>query len=36
MLAFGDRYLIAGLLTLGDLGIYAAAYGLVSRPYLML
>lgn len=32
----GDRYLIAGLLTLGDAGLYAASYGLVSRPFLTL
>ncbi len=32
----GDRYIIAGALTVADAGIYAAAYGLVSRPFLML
>lgn len=32
----GDRYIIAGVLTVADAGIYAAAYGLVSRPFLML
>jgi O-antigen/teichoic acid export membrane protein len=32
----GDRYVIAGLLSLEDAGIYAAAYGLASRPFLML
>ena len=31
-----DRYLIGGLLGLQDAGIYAAVYGLVSRPFLML
>lgn len=32
----GDRYVIAGLLSLEDAGLYAAAYGLASRPFLML
>lgn len=32
----GDRYLIAGLLNLHDAGLYAAAYSLASRPFLML
>ncbi|MFC5385283.1 lipopolysaccharide biosynthesis protein [Aquamicrobium segne] len=32
----GDRYIIAGLLSLQDAGLYAAAYGLASRPFLML
>lgn len=32
----GDRYVIAGLLSLQDAGLYAAAYGLASRPFLML
>jgi O-antigen/teichoic acid export membrane protein len=32
----GDRYLIGGMLGLADAGIYAAAYALVSRPFLMM
>ena len=32
----GDRYVIAGMLSLHDAGLYAAAYGLASRPFLML
>jgi len=32
----GDRYLIGGLLGVDKVGIYAAIYGLVSRPFLML
>lgn len=32
----GDRYIIAGLLSLQDAGLYAAAYALASRPFLML
>lgn len=32
----GDRYLIGGLLGLEEVGLYAAAYGLASRPFLML
>jgi O-antigen/teichoic acid export membrane protein len=32
----GDRYIIAGILSLQDIGLYAAAYGLASRPFLML
>lgn len=32
----GDRYVIAGLLTIEDAGLYAAAYALASRPFLML
>jgi O-antigen/teichoic acid export membrane protein len=32
----GDRYLIAGMLSLHEAGLYAAAYGLASRPFLML
>lgn len=31
-----DRYIIGGVLGLSDAGIYAAAYGLVSRPFLMI
>jgi O-antigen/teichoic acid export membrane protein len=31
----GDRYLIGGLLGLGQAGIYSAVYGLLSRPFLM-
>ncbi|MDF1553818.1 MAG: oligosaccharide flippase family protein [Deferrisomatales bacterium] len=30
-----DRYLIAGILGVGQAGIYAAVYGLISRPFLM-
>jgi O-antigen/teichoic acid export membrane protein len=30
-----DRYLICGLLTVEDAGLYAAVYGIVSRPFLM-
>ncbi|MGE0485916.1 MAG: lipopolysaccharide biosynthesis protein [Gammaproteobacteria bacterium] len=33
ILAFGDRYILAGMLDLHDVGIYAAAYGLVSRSF---
>jgi O-antigen/teichoic acid export membrane protein len=32
----GDRYIIGSLLTVADAGVYAASYGLVSRPFLML
>lgn len=32
----GDRYIIAGILTMQEVGLYAAAYGLASRPFLML
>lgn len=32
----GDRYVIGGLLDLGQAGLYAAAYGLASRPFLMM
>ena len=32
----GDRYLLGSLLDLHAVGFYAAAYGLVSRPFLML
>jgi O-antigen/teichoic acid export membrane protein len=32
----GDRYLIGALLSARDVGMYAAAYGLASRPLLML
>jgi O-antigen/teichoic acid export membrane protein len=32
----GDRYVLGSLLTLRDVGIYVAAYGLASRPFLML
>lgn len=31
----GDRYLIGGMLGLEQVGIYAAIYGLLSRPFLM-
>jgi O-antigen/teichoic acid export membrane protein len=29
----GDRYVIAGLLSASDVGLYAATYGIISRPY---
>lgn len=32
----GDRYIIAGILSLQEVGLYAAVYGLASRPFLML
>ena len=32
----GDRYIIGGVLGIADVGIYAAIYGLASRPVLML
>lgn len=32
----GDRYVIAAILNLSDVGLYAAAYGVASRPFLML
>ena len=32
----GDRYVIGGLLGMAEVGLYAAAYGLASRPFLML
>lgn len=32
----GDRYIIGGVLSVSDVGMYAAAYGLASRPVLML
>jgi O-antigen/teichoic acid export membrane protein len=32
----GDRYIIGGILGLEEAGIYAAVYGLVSRPFLLL
>jgi O-antigen/teichoic acid export membrane protein len=31
--AFSDRYFIAGIIGLKEVGIYVAAYGLVSRPF---
>jgi O-antigen/teichoic acid export membrane protein len=31
-----DRYIVGGLLGLADAGVYAAAYGLASRPLLLL
>lgn len=31
-----DRYLIGGLLSVADAGLYAAAYSLASRPFLLL
>jgi O-antigen/teichoic acid export membrane protein len=33
--SLSDRYIIGGLLGLDQVGIYAAVYGLVSRPFLM-
>ena len=35
MNGLGDRYLIGGMLGLEEAGIYAAVYGLMSRPFLM-
>lgn len=35
-MSLGDRYLLAGMLGAEQVAIYAAAYGLVSRPFLML
>ncbi len=32
----GDRYVIGGVIGLQEAGLYAAVYGLVSRPFLML
>lgn len=32
----GDRYIIAGMMSAADVGIYVAAYGLASRPITML
>lgn len=32
----GDRYIIGGILGVADVGLYAAVYGLASRPVLML
>jgi len=32
----GDRYIIAGTLGMEDVGIYAAVYGLLNRPFMML
>jgi O-antigen/teichoic acid export membrane protein len=32
----GDRYVIGGMLGLAEAGLYAAAYGLASRPFMML
>lgn len=32
----GDRYIIAGKLGMEDVGIYAAVYGLLNRPFMML
>ena len=31
----GDRYIIGGILGPAEVGIYAAGYGLISRPFLM-
>jgi O-antigen/teichoic acid export membrane protein len=36
MSGLADRYIVGGLLGLEQAGIYAAAYGLVSRPMLMI
>ena len=36
MSGMADRYLIAGFMTAADVGIYVAAYGLASRPVLMM
>lgn len=33
--AMGDRYIIGGVLGPAEVGIYAAAYGLISRPFLL-
>jgi len=33
--SLSDRYIIGGLLGLRDVGIYAAAYGLINRPFMM-
>mgnify|MGYP000403183693 FL=1 len=32
----GDRYIIAGILDMQQVGIYAAVYGLLNRPFMML
>lgn len=32
----GDRYIIGASIGVGEAGLYAAAYGLVSRPFIML
>jgi len=32
----GDRYIIAGVLDMEQVGIYAAVYGLLNRPFMML
>jgi O-antigen/teichoic acid export membrane protein len=34
--SMADRYMIGGLLSVGDVGMYAAAYGIASRPMLMM
>jgi O-antigen/teichoic acid export membrane protein len=34
--SIGDRYLIGGMLRVSDVGVYAAAYGLASKPLLMM
>ena len=36
MSGLADRYIVGGVLGLGAAGIYAAAYGLASRPFLLL
>jgi len=36
MSGLADRYIVGGVLGLGAAGIYAAAYGLASRPFLFL
>jgi O-antigen/teichoic acid export membrane protein len=34
--AMSDRYIVAGLLSISHAGIYAAAYGIASRPFVLL
>jgi O-antigen/teichoic acid export membrane protein len=34
--SLGDRFIVGGILGLDKVGIYAAAYGLVSKPFLIL
>ena len=36
LISTGDRYIIAGILSMADVGLYAAALGLTSRPFLMM
>jgi O-antigen/teichoic acid export membrane protein len=35
VLALSDRYIVAGLRGVGEAGLYAAAYGLMNRPFMM-